>query len=111
LKILIGVVADINADAKIVAEMEKLALRWFWHDYHADSSPSIDLDYHLNQLHLEESIISANLRCMQAEQAFNVSRVLTMMKVNNVAMVPWQSHGDFFLNAAEAEKLKLEILQ
>ena len=74
-------------------------------------SPSIDLDYHLNQLHLGGVNRAREFALHAGGKGVNVSRVLTMMKVNNVAMVPMaKANGDFFLNAAEAEKLKLEIL-
>lgn len=74
-------------------------------------SPSIDLDYHLNQLQLGGVNRASEFALHAGGKGVNVSRVLTLMKVNNVAMVPMaKANGDFFLNAAEAEKLKLEIL-
>mgnify|MGYP003347424114 CR=1 FL=1 len=74
-------------------------------------SPSIDLDYQLAALHQGGVNRAREFALHAGGKGVNVSRVLTMMKVNNVAMVPMaKANGDFFLNAAEAEKLKLEIL-
>jgi 1-phosphofructokinase len=74
-------------------------------------SPSVDLDYQLNTL-VDGAVNRAHGFALHAGgKGVNVSRVLTMMNVNNVAMVPMaKANGDFFLNAAESEKLKLEIL-
>ena len=74
-------------------------------------SPSIDLDYHLNSLQQGGVNRAYEFALHAGGKGVNVSRVLTLMKVNNVAMVPMaKANGDFFLNAAETEKLKLEIL-
>ena len=74
-------------------------------------SPSIDLDYSLNSLQLGGVNRSREFSFHAGGKGVNVSRVLTLMKVNNVAMVPMaKANGDFFISAAEAEKLKLEIL-
>ena len=74
-------------------------------------SPSIDLDYHLATLQQGGVNRAVEFALHAGGKGVNVSRILTLMKVNNVAMVPMaKANGDFFLNAAEAEKLKLEIL-
>ena len=74
-------------------------------------SPSIDLDYSLNALHLGGVNRAQHFSHHAGGKGVNVSRVLTLMKVNNIALVPMaKANGDFFLGAAEAEKLKLEIL-
>jgi 1-phosphofructokinase len=75
-------------------------------------SPSIDFDYELDHLKLGGVNRAAGFGLHAGGKGVNVSRVLTMMKVNNLAMVPMsKENGDFFLNAAESENLKLEILQ
>jgi 1-phosphofructokinase family hexose kinase len=74
-------------------------------------SPSIDLDYSLNSLQLGGVNRARAFSFHAGGKGVNVSRVLTLMKVNNVAMVPMaKANGDFFISAAEAEKLKLEIM-
>jgi 1-phosphofructokinase family hexose kinase len=74
-------------------------------------SPSIDLDYHLNGLHQGGVNRAQDFALHAGGKGVNVSRVLSLMKVNNVALVPLaKGNGDLFLSAAEAEKLKLEIL-
>ena len=74
-------------------------------------SPSIDLDYELPQLKLGGVNRALGFGLHAGGKGVNVSRVLTLMKVNNVALVPMAKvNGDFFLNAAESENLRLEIL-
>lgn len=74
-------------------------------------SPSIDFDYELDHLKLGGVNRAIGFGLHAGGKGVNVSRVLTMMKVNNLAMVPMsKENGDFFLNAAESENLRLEIL-
>lgn len=74
-------------------------------------SPSIDLDYSLDSLQLGGVNRARAFSFHAGGKGVNVSRVLTMMKVNNLAIVPMaKANGDFFIGAAESEKLKLEIL-
>ena len=74
-------------------------------------SPSIDLDYELPHLKLGGVNRALGFGLHAGGKGVNVSRVLTLMKVNNVALVPMAKvNGDFFLNAAESENLRLEIL-
>jgi len=74
-------------------------------------SPSIDFDYELATLKLGGVNRALSFGLHAGGKGVNVSRVLTLMKVNNIALVPMAKvNGDFFLNAAESEKLRLEIL-
>ena len=74
-------------------------------------SPSIDFDYELGSLKLGSVNRAVGFGLHAGGKGGNVSRILTLMKVNNIALVPMAKEtGDFFLNAAESEKLRLEIL-
>lgn len=74
-------------------------------------SPSIDFDYELATLKLSGVNRALGFGLHAGGKGVNVSRVLTLMKVNNIALVPMAKvNGDFFLNAAESENLRLEIL-
>ena len=55
-------------------------------------SPSIDLDYSLNSLQLGGVNRARAFSFHAGGKGVNVSRVLTLMKVNNVAMVPMARH-------------------
>ena len=74
-------------------------------------SPSIDFDYGLSTLKPGAVNRAVSFGLHAGGKGVNVSRVLTLMKVNNIALVPMAKvNGDFFLNAAESENLRLEIL-
>ena len=74
-------------------------------------SPSIDLDYSLETLQRGGVNRAFGFGLHAGGKGVNVARVLTLMKVNNIAMVPMaKENSDLFLKSAELEKLKLEIL-
>lgn len=74
-------------------------------------SPSIDFDYGLSTLKPGAVNRAVSFGLHAGGKGVNVSRVLTLMKVNNIALVPMAKvNEDFFLNAAESENLRLEIL-
>ena len=70
-------------------------------------SPSIDFDYKLASLKIGSVNRAVGFDLHAGGKGVNVSRILTLMKVNNIALVPMAKEtGDFFLNAAESEKLR-----
>lgn len=74
-------------------------------------SPSIDFDYEVGALKIGGVNRAHEFNFHAGGKGLNVARVLTLMKVNAVAIVPMaKSQSNLFINSAESENIKLDII-